>query len=652
MVLTQLPDLDEPFCDCTEWQGTKPSDHDPFCSLMGSPEFLNGEAIWDGTNFELISLSDLTPGADEEQQEGRYPRIDDVVHEVDNILEVALTRMNKDVYPTAKVYQAALGLLGEDVLAAMEKQSNLIPLTVDDLTTLDAFTRKIHVLSETDVGPIYDCMCDTLTHVRCDLCGVYRHDGTKEGVWVPTYDRRLKEVEMFITGDLYRCTCKHPQQYACQTCKVQRWSPHSAWTYWDRGGAKTWLNSTGHPVTTTIKSTSSTGTTDWGYGVAQGFQKCRHYGEKVTLPDGTVIICSSEHTPDKRTTPNPDFGCYMAGSWEPDWKAYWLNWADYGLPRMSMKTVNSIVDELLERARAGEAVEIGCMGGHGRTGALLALLALKAGAEDAESVIKWVRSTYCNHAIEGAKQEWYIACFDAALKGLDVPEMPVEPCKKWEHNNLYRKGERCTKPGCKFDDVDFQEWNKTSEAVKAKAATSSPKASAPSGAKAPVSTSGGTPPPGASSDKKTATYDQIYAPVTWDTEVPEKDDDRNSWCSSRRHFIMWWKHHKCDCAYWKGDIGRFERSGQERGNVVDAIDAVTSKKIKVTSDAEVGKPIDLITGEEINTTDQICVACGYKFITTNPSFCGDRECHHKVGDPAPDKTDAAQAAEEQQAFIV
>ena len=64
----------------------------------------------------------------------------------------------------------------------------------------------------------------------------------------------------------------------------------------------------------------------------------------------------------------------------------------------------------VDRARRGERVEIGCLGGHGRTGTALACLAamtgrLRSGAVD------WVRTHYCPQAVETAEQVAFVERF-------------------------------------------------------------------------------------------------------------------------------------------------------------------------------------------------------------------------------------------------
>jgi protein-tyrosine phosphatase len=65
---------------------------------------------------------------------------------------------------------------------------------------------------------------------------------------------------------------------------------------------------------------------------------------------------------------------------------------------------------LLDRARDGQRVELGCLGGHGRTGTALACLAVMTGTPPHEAVAL-VRGTYCDRAIESPSQEEFVAKF-------------------------------------------------------------------------------------------------------------------------------------------------------------------------------------------------------------------------------------------------
>jgi protein-tyrosine phosphatase len=65
---------------------------------------------------------------------------------------------------------------------------------------------------------------------------------------------------------------------------------------------------------------------------------------------------------------------------------------------------------LIARADEGGAVEIGCLGGHGRTGTALACLAVLTGTPSADAV-EWVRANYCREAIETDQQEALVRSF-------------------------------------------------------------------------------------------------------------------------------------------------------------------------------------------------------------------------------------------------
>jgi protein-tyrosine phosphatase len=86
-----------------------------------------------------------------------------------------------------------------------------------------------------------------------------------------------------------------------------------------------------------------------------------------------------------------------------------VDWEDYGLPRDHDATAAAIRDAFA-RARAGEVVEVGCAGGLGRTGTVLACMAVLAGVPSSHAVA-WVRANYDAHAVETPEQEAWILEF-------------------------------------------------------------------------------------------------------------------------------------------------------------------------------------------------------------------------------------------------
>jgi hypothetical protein len=127
----------------------------------------------------------------------------------------------------------------------------------------------------------------------------------------------------------------------------------------------------------------------------------------VVLPDGTEVTAVSFDAGDPyaRDRP-PDFGTYLDPRWQPPWPHEHLDWPDFGVPA-DPAPVLAALRALLERARAGQRVEVGCLGGHGRTGTALACLAVLCGQPSGEAVT-WVRARYCAEAVETGEQEGFV----------------------------------------------------------------------------------------------------------------------------------------------------------------------------------------------------------------------------------------------------
>ena len=98
----------------------------------------------------------------------------------------------------------------------------------------------------------------------------------------------------------------------------------------------------------------------------------------------------------ERSPAPPAFGLYLDERWSPPWPHEHVDWPDFGLP-VDAEAMRASLQALLARARSGEEVEVGCLGGHGRTGTALACLAVLTGCAPADSV-SWVRSSFCDDA--------------------------------------------------------------------------------------------------------------------------------------------------------------------------------------------------------------------------------------------------------------
>jgi hypothetical protein len=130
----------------------------------------------------------------------------------------------------------------------------------------------------------------------------------------------------------------------------------------------------------------------------------RHvHRSRITLVDGTTITGVSwvaQNPYDRETAPS--FGLYLDKRWAPPWPHTHLEWPDFGVPA-DLDGFRAALADALERARRGEIVELGCLGGHGRTGTALACLAILTGTPPNEAV-DWVRANYCEKAVETDEQ--------------------------------------------------------------------------------------------------------------------------------------------------------------------------------------------------------------------------------------------------------
>lgn len=135
----------------------------------------------------------------------------------------------------------------------------------------------------------------------------------------------------------------------------------------------------------------------------------------LTLPDGTVIHARGlRHG--TRPDPVPDYGLYLGGSRlrrrhdsSLTWPHSWIPWPDFLLPRDRAAAITAIRG-LHARARSGKRVEVACNGGVGRTGTVLACLAILSGVSPTAAVA-WTRAHYHPHAVETPWQRRWVRHF-------------------------------------------------------------------------------------------------------------------------------------------------------------------------------------------------------------------------------------------------
>jgi hypothetical protein len=137
---------------------------------------------------------------------------------------------------------------------------------------------------------------------------------------------------------------------------------------------------------------------------------CRHEADEIVFPDGTKVLLSGWfHRKDHQ--PEPDWGVYCDPMWKPTvtWPSVMLDWPDLGVPNDKGEADEQIISAL-KRAIAGERVEIACIGGHGRSGTIVACMAYLMGVP-IDEVVTWLRLRYCIRAIQEPSQQYWIERF-------------------------------------------------------------------------------------------------------------------------------------------------------------------------------------------------------------------------------------------------
>jgi hypothetical protein len=144
----------------------------------------------------------------------------------------------------------------------------------------------------------------------------------------------------------------------------------------------------------------------------------------IALPDGTLIRGRGRREP-LPAGPLPDFGLYLGRppdrprrtpvgrgrGWQPDWPAEWIDWPDFRVPRDGPLAA-AAVERAHQLALAGRRVEVACGGGTGRTGTVIACLAILAG-QPPEDAVAWTRRHYRPRAVETPGQRRWIRWFAA-----------------------------------------------------------------------------------------------------------------------------------------------------------------------------------------------------------------------------------------------
>lgn len=139
------------------------------------------------------------------------------------------------------------------------------------------------------------------------------------------------------------------------------------------------------------------------------------------MPKGGRVRASASY---HRTEHDPErvWGLYMDPFWAPTWPGRYVPWENMALPVDFGEAVEAI-EEAYGKLSGEGVVEVGCQGGIGRTGCVIACFAILDGVAPSGAV-RWVRDRYLMRAVETPIQEWWVEWYGARLHGIEPPPMP------------------------------------------------------------------------------------------------------------------------------------------------------------------------------------------------------------------------------------
>lgn len=159
---------------------------------------------------------------------------------------------------------------------------------------------------------------------------------------------------------------------------------------------------------------------------------CIHNQDIVTM--GKYKVWLSEAPAKGWLREKPTLGVYMAEPWlnyagdvmtngialgtHVKYDIIYINWVDRGV--VSCDCLVPVVRKIIEYLDAGANVEMGCWGGHGRTGTVASCVLGAVENLDGATAIKELRKRYCSHAVEGVLQEKLVKEFCEAYPKLGV----------------------------------------------------------------------------------------------------------------------------------------------------------------------------------------------------------------------------------------
>ena len=141
---------------------------------------------------------------------------------------------------------------------------------------------------------------------------------------------------------------------------------------------------------------------------------CVHWRTRVRVARGQVSCSRWLSRPGTwGQTESPDRGVYLDLAWDGvPWTHDLVAWPDFGV--IAADEAAALARQIASDVAAGRFVDIGCLGGHGRTGTLLAVVIGIGEQLQAADAFRAVRERYCPRAIETVAQARFV--FEALLE--------------------------------------------------------------------------------------------------------------------------------------------------------------------------------------------------------------------------------------------
>jgi hypothetical protein len=140
-------------------------------------------------------------------------------------------------------------------------------------------------------------------------------------------------------------------------------------------------------------------------------KKCQPHVRNQVQVGSFSILASSFYAPSEAFKNNPPVAAlFLDDRWSErigdafpasaSIKIY--HWPDFGA--VEVNELSGLVEWITKQLEEGKTVDVGCLGGHGRTGAILAATVVRLEGLSGADAVAAVRQRYCEEAVEGDKE--------------------------------------------------------------------------------------------------------------------------------------------------------------------------------------------------------------------------------------------------------